>query len=135
MSRRDKTIPGTPGAGVLIVEDEAEIRNLFAMLLEAENYTVFQADEGEAALDLLKEQGDRIAVMITDLGLPRMGGVELISKAKIIHPGVRIVGTSGFGRENVRELVLAAGADEFISKPFNINAVLAKVRQLSTRVP
>ena len=135
MTHRQKPNRESPGAGILIVEDEAEIRNLFAMLLEAEHFTVFQAEEGQAALDLLAEQGEHIAVMITDLGLPRMGGVELITKAKSIRPGIRIVGTSGFGRDNVRELVLAAWADEFIPKPFNINAVLAKVKELSTQVP
>ena len=67
-----------PGA-VLLIEDEEELRTLFAMLLEMEHFTVYQAPDGVRALELLDEHGETIRVVLSDLSLPRLGGTELIS--------------------------------------------------------
>ncbi|MEW6510582.1 MAG: response regulator [Bacteroidota bacterium] len=117
--------------GVLVVEDDAALRGLFGVMLEAEGYEVFQAENGQAGLEMLKSHSSEINVVITDLGLPRIGGVELISRVRQVHPGVKIIGTSGFGARAVRESVLAAGADDFVAKPFSLPDVIGKVKALS----
>jgi len=114
--------------GVLVVEDDPEILTLFSSLLEAEGYRVFHADDGQAGLDTLGAHADEIGMVITDLGLPRLGGIELIARVRAARPAVKIIGTSGFGGQSVREKVLAAGADEFIQKPFSFADVIAKVK-------
>lgn len=116
--------------GVLIAEDQAEIRELLAIIFEMEGFTVIQGEDGQAALDLFEQNKDDIILLVTDLGLPRLGGVELIQKVKKLKPSLRVIGTSGFGRVNVREEVLAAGGDEFFPKPFVATELVQKAKGL-----
>lgn len=117
--------------GVLVVEDDNELRKLFGFLLEAEGFTVFQADDGQVGLDLLAAHLSEIDMVITDMGLPGISGVELIKKIRAVGTNVKIIGTSGFGAKNVRAMVLEAGADEFFSKPFSIPDIIDKVTALA----
>ena len=63
---------------ILISEDEVDINNLLSLILQTEDFTVFQAFDGQAALDLFTAHQDEIELIVTDLGLPKLGGVELI---------------------------------------------------------
>jgi two-component system cell cycle sensor histidine kinase/response regulator CckA len=119
----------TPRA-VLVVEDEQELRSLFAMLLEGEEFTVYQAQDGQVALDMLHEHSAEIGLVITDLGLPHLGGVDLIAKARVLNPSVRIIGTSGLSGAKIREMVMRAGADAFLPKPCSVQEVLRTVREI-----
>ncbi len=115
---------------VLIVEDEAELRTLFSIVLADEHLDVLQAQDGGVALQLLQERAADIRLLITDLGIPSLGGVELIARARELVPGMRIVGTSGMGGQNIREMVLGAGADAFLAKPFSLEDVVRLIRGL-----
>jgi DNA-binding response OmpR family regulator len=117
--------------GVLVVEDDNELRKLFGLLLESEGFVVFQADDGQVALAVLAAHRGEIDMVITDLGLPSLGGVDLIKNIRAVDTQVKIIGTSGFGAKNVRAMVLAAGADEFFSKPFSVGEVIDKVIALA----
>jgi DNA-binding response OmpR family regulator len=116
--------------GVLIVEDEEELRNLFAILLEMDGFTVFQANDGREGLEMLQEHAQEISLLITDLNLPRIGGVDLISKARALNPTIKIVGTSGMSGEAVRLMVMKAGADDFLPKPFQPQEAINKLRAI-----
>jgi two-component system, cell cycle sensor histidine kinase and response regulator CckA len=116
------------GNAVLLVEDEAELRSLFAVLLEMESITVFQAEDGEQALQVFEQHRDEIGLLITDLGLPHVGGVDLIGRIRAMKPSMRILGTSGLSADEVREMVITAGADDFIPKPFSPQEAIEKVR-------
>lgn len=116
------------GNAVLLVEDEAELRSLFAVLLEMESITVFQAEDGEQALQVFEQHRDEIGLLITDLGLPHVGGVDLIGRMRAMKPSMRILGTSGLSADEVREMVITAGADDFIPKPFSPQEAIEKVR-------
>jgi DNA-binding response OmpR family regulator len=121
-----------PTRGVLVVEDDKDLRTLFGMLLEAEGFRVFQANDGQAGLDTLSANAGEIGIVITDLGLPRVGGVDLIARVRAGHPEVKIIGTSGYGAKDVRAMVLAAGADEFYPKPFSVPELINKVKSFGT---
>lgn len=116
--------------GVLLAEDEEEIRTLMGMLFELEGFKVFHAVDGQAALETFNAHSNEIGVLITDLGLPRLGGVELIGKVRALNPAVKIIGSSGYGRSNVRDEVLSAGGDDFFPKPFVAADLVNKVKQL-----
>lgn len=116
--------------GVLIAEDQTEIRELLTIIFQMEGFTVFQGEDGQAALELLEQHQEEILLLVTDLGLPRLGGVELIERAKQLKPSLKIVGTSGYGRVNVREEVLAAGGDEFFPKPFVATELVQKAKSM-----
>jgi DNA-binding response OmpR family regulator len=115
---------------VLIVEDEAELRTLFTIVLGDENLAVLQAHDGNVALALLQERASHIRLLITDLGIPSLGGVELIARARELNPDMKIIGTSGMGGQNIQEMVIGAGADAFLAKPFSIDDVVRLVRRL-----
>lgn len=118
------------GASILIVEDEAELRSLFSIILEMEGFTVLQAADGQKGLDILTAHPGDIAMLITDLNLPKVAGVDLINQARRLNPAVKIVGTSGMGGEKVRDMVMRAGADDFIPKPFQAQDAIRTLKAL-----
>ena len=119
-------------AGVLVVEDDESLRMLFALAFEVEGFVVYQANDGLVALDILLAHQDDIALVVTDLGMPNLGGVDLISRIRATNATVYIIGISGFGANNVRDLVLAAGANDFLPKPLSIPDVISKVKSFIT---
>ncbi len=123
-------MPEGTTAGVLIVEDEPELRSLLVMLLEGENLRVFQARDGQSAVETLREHAQEIGLVITDLGLPRLGGVDLIARARALNPSVKIIGTSGMSGRGIREMTIEAGADAFIPKPFSVKELTTTVRTI-----
>jgi DNA-binding response OmpR family regulator len=128
---KDLPMSSIPQRGVLVVEDDADLRELFGLLFASENFRVFEADDGLVGLKTLQENAGAIDVVVTDLGLPGLGGIELIAKVRAAKPSLRIIGTSGFGAESVRAMVLQAGADEFFPKPFAVREIIDKVKNFS----
>ncbi len=118
---------------VLISEDEVDINNLLSLILESEQFKIFQAFDGLAALEMFKEHSDEIDLVVTDLGLPKLGGVELIEQIRKLKPSVKIIGASGFGRNNVRDEVMQAGGDEFMPKPYITSDLVSTARRLLGR--
>ena len=116
--------------GVLIVEDEQELRTLFAVLLEMEGYQVFQAEDGHQGLESLQSNMASIDMIIADLNLPKLGGIDLIVKALALKPVLKIIGTSGLSSDQVQGMVMRAGAHAFLPKPFQANEALQTVRDI-----
>ena len=123
-------MPDQGAGGVLIVEDEEELRHLFAILLEMEGFKVLQANDGNQGLDLLQKHAGEVRLLITDLNLPRIAGMDLISRARALNPSIKIVGTSGMSGKAVHEMVIKAGADDFIAKPFQPSEAIAKLKAI-----
>jgi len=117
--------------GLLLVEDEHEIRTLLAEVFRMEHYEVFQAADGVEALRLFEIDMDRIDLMLTDLGLPLLGGIELIERVKSMKPSLKNIGSSGYGRQNIREEVLMAGGDEFVPKPYVTSELIRAVKRMA----
>ena len=115
---------------ILIAEDDEEIRKLLALVFQLEQFAVYEAEDGSEALEIFRNHTSEIRLTITDLGLPGLGGVELIESIRALSPTVKIIGVSGFGRGNVRDQVLRAGADEFLSKPFNTGDLIDAAHRL-----
>ena len=115
---------------VLIAEDEDEIRDLLAMMFEANDAVVLKAADGEEAIDLIKAHRDDLALLITDLGLPKLGGIELIQQARALIPSLKVIAASGFGHLNVRAELRKVGVEEFFAKPFSPADLLAAARRL-----
>ena len=116
--------------GILLVEDEDELRSLFATLLQMEGFTVFEADDGDIGLEILRNHGENIDLVMTDLNLPRLAGVELIGMVRSIKPGVKVIGTSGIGGADIIRMVRQAGADTFLPKPFAPQEAIRTVREM-----
>ena len=122
--------PITPGR-ILVVDDEELLRPLLEELLGMDGHQVSTASDGVDAVDILeREQFD---LVITDLVMPRLNGIEVLRAAKRIDPGYPVVVLTGYPSiETVRRLV-NLGATDFITKPFNTDAVRAKVARIIER--
>lgn len=101
---------------VLIVDDEAIIRDLCSKALKG--YRVFQAGDGEEALKVF--QKGEIDVILTDVMMPKMGGIELLRRLKEIEPTLVVIIMTGFAEKDTILNALKADADDFITKPLNL---------------
>jgi two-component system KDP operon response regulator KdpE len=110
---------------VLVVDDEPPIRKLLRMGLTAQGYQTLEAPNGKAALDLLKEAPDLI---ILDLGLPDIPGLDLLRTIRARKEGVPIVVLSSRGDEAGKVEALDLGADDYVTKPFGMDELLARMR-------
>ncbi|MBI3410247.1 MAG: response regulator [Planctomycetes bacterium] len=120
---------------VLLVEDEPLVRNLFRRILQASSYFVLEAASGPEALFLIQQVRMSIDLLITDLSMPHMSGVELAKRLTLEHPETKVLYLSGYG-EGALEGPSAAHGGAFLSKPCTADALLDKVRDaLRDRVP
>jgi len=127
-------VPSSATAGqgsetVLLVEDQAAVRQYIRSVLEDSGYQVLQAANGPDALALARQFPGVIHLLLTDIVLPQMNGVELSEKMKLARPGIRLLFTSGYAEETFGTRGIVAGELTWLPKPFVPTALLAKVRE------
>jgi len=110
---------------ILVVDDEPPIRKLLRMGLSTQGYEILEAPNGKASLDLLGRNPDLI---ILDLGLPDMQGLELLRTMRARNERVPIVVLSSRGDEIGKVQALDLGADDYVTKPFGMDELLARMR-------
>ncbi|MET0445948.1 MAG: response regulator transcription factor [Pseudorhodoplanes sp.] len=110
---------------VLIVDDEPPIRKLLRMGLSTQGYSVLEATNGKMALELMSEQP---GLVILDLGLPDIQGHELLRLIRARDESVPIVVLSSRGDEAGKVQALDLGADDYVTKPFGMDELLARMR-------
>ncbi len=110
---------------VLVVDDEPPIRKLLRMGLATQGYDILDAPSGKVALDLIAQKPDLI---ILDLGLPDIDGLELLRTMREKNEGVPIVVLSSRGEESAKVRALDLGADDYVTKPFGMEELLARIR-------
>ena len=110
---------------VLVVDDEPPIRKLLRMGLSTQGYEILEAPNGKASLDLLSQNPD---LVILDLGLQDMQGLELLRMMRARNEAVPIVVLSSRGDEVGKVQALDLGADDYITKPFGMDELLARMR-------
>src|SRR5712671_4454484 len=110
---------------VLVVDDEPQITRVLRTVLSSQGYQVRTAAEGQAALTNFAEW--RPELVITDLYMPHMDGVELCRRIRAIS-AVPIIVLSVKGEERTKVDALDSGADDYVTKPFGIDELLARVR-------
>jgi DNA-binding NtrC family response regulator len=106
---------------ILIVEDNPHMSSLLADTLEFFDYKGISAKDGEEALRKLAE--DSFDMVITDLRMPRMGGMDLLRTIKDKFPNLPVVVITGFGTDSSKSDALSAHADDFLSKPFKVDEI------------
>jgi len=113
---------------VLVVDDEEPVRALLQRILEEGGYTVLLATDGVEATELYAERGTEIDLVVLDIIMPRMGGRETYERLREINPEVKVLLSSGYTKKGQAQDILAAGARGFLPKPYDLRAVLRKVR-------
>ena len=110
---------------ILVVDDEPPIRKLLRMGLRTQGYEILEAPTGKASLELLAQKPDLI---ILDLGLPDIQGLELLRMIRARSESVPIVVLSSRGDEVGKVQALDLGADDYVTKPFGTEELLARIR-------
>jgi two-component system cell cycle sensor histidine kinase/response regulator CckA len=113
---------------ILLVEDEPAVRQLFAQALLRAGYRVYEARNGQEAMKVFDQHGDKIDLLLTDLRMPYMGGTELAQHLRARRRTLKLICVSGYpgGAEN--ELT-----SDFLAKPFSREDLLSKVREVLDR--
>ena len=116
---------------ILVVEDDASVRNLMAMTLRAHQYRYRTAASGESAmLELTSHAPD---VVLLDLGLPDMDGVDIIKRVRAWSE-LPIIVISARSEDSDKIAALDAGADDYLTKPFSVDELLARLRVVQRRL-
>jgi len=110
---------------ILVVDDEPQITRVLQTTLTSQGYGIRTADDGQQALQEMKSWSPDL--VITDLRMPNMDGLQLC-RAIRAKSGVPIIVLSVKGEETIKVESLDAGADDYVTKPFNVNELLARVR-------
>jgi two-component system KDP operon response regulator KdpE len=110
---------------ILVVDDEAQITRVLKTTLSSQGYGIRSASDGEEALQLMKDWTPDLVV--TDLRMPNMDGLELCRRIRT-ESRIPIIVLSVKGEDTIKVEALDAGADDYITKPFSINELLARVR-------
>ncbi|HEY1794148.1 MAG TPA: response regulator [Opitutaceae bacterium] len=117
------------GELILIVDDEARIRDTAAAILSHNGYRVIMAADGTEAVALFAPRSDEISILITDLSMPNLDGASLANVVRRLNPGVKILAMSGLESGGLnKEVEKFAGA--FLAKPFRANTLLGTVHKL-----
>ena len=113
---------------ILLVEDEPAVRQLFSQALSRTGYRVYEARNGQEAIKVFDQHGDAIDLLLTDLRMPFMGGVELARQLRTRRRTLKLLCISGYAGGGELEF-----SGDFLAKPFSRDELLAKVREILDR--
>ncbi len=111
---------------ILIVDDEDGMREMLADLFRALGYQPIVACNGSEALSLLEK--NKVALVISDIKMPVMDGIEMMRKVKAKYPDLAVILMTGYKPDYSWKEVMKAGASDYITKPFSIEMIEKKVR-------
>lgn len=117
---------------ILVVDDEPQITRVLRTALSSQGYDIRVANDGETALEIMKDWTPDL--VITDLSMPNMDGLELCRRLRL-STKIPIIVLSVKGEERTKVQALDAGADDYVTKPFGIEELLARVRASLRRLP
>ncbi|MCJ7617239.1 MAG: response regulator, partial [Desulfobacterales bacterium] len=124
----EKLIKGT--GTVLIVDDEEDILEVGSELLKTIGYKILTAIDGKEAVEIYKNNMDKIDIVLLDMIMPTMGGGKIFDTIKKINPNAKVLLTSGYSLDSQVAEILDRGCDGFIQKPFNLNQLSEKIREI-----
>ena len=124
----DRTGLGAEGPSVLVVDDDRGVRRLTARMLRLAGYKVLEAESGAEAMQVL-ESNPEISLLVTDIVMPEMHGLDLADRVRARLPNLRVVLMTGHALELTVELELRDSRLPVLLKPFTAQQLLTKVRE------
>ncbi len=115
---------------LLVVEDEEVLVELLKTMLEAQGFRVIIAMDGREAVEHYKEMRSEIDIVLTDMGLPKLGGWDVLAQVRALNPNARVVCASGFMDSSLRDEMIKAGAYEFVQKPYVYDHLVKLFREI-----
>lgn len=123
-------LPIGQGEWILIVDDEASVLEVTKILLEAHNYQVLTASDGNEAIALYTQHQEQISLVLTDMMMPSLDGSSTIRSLEQINPQIKIIAVSGLASN--RQIAETAGTSvkKFLSKPYKIDELLKTLYEI-----
>jgi len=122
------------GEGViLLAEDDPSVRRLVVTELTRRGFTVIEAADGRAALEIFQREKDRVDVIVADVVMPRLNGADLAKEAERIRPGLKILFISGHP-ERAGSGLDPTGITNLLMKPFTADTLAARIKGIMTEV-
>jgi CheY-like chemotaxis protein len=123
-----------PGGTVLLVDDEEDVRRTAGAMLESLGFEVLEAEDGVDALQAFRRHVDRIDLVLLDLTMPRLDGARTLRRLRAMKPGVRVVVSSGYAADEVRER-FARGLPPagYLHKPYGIDELRTALKSALSR--
>jgi two-component system response regulator PilR (NtrC family) len=118
-----------PDVRVLVVDDEQSMRDLLAIMLRQAGYEVVVADGGEAAIETLKR--DSFDLVVTDLRMRKADGLAVLKATKEISPRTVVLVVTAFASTETAVEAMKLGAYDYVTKPFKLDELLAKIKKLT----
>jgi signal transduction histidine kinase/CheY-like chemotaxis protein len=115
---------------VLVVDDEERLLKVYARLLRRIGYDVLTASSGKQAVELVRQHGDTISLVILDMIMPQMSGRQTYEALRAIAPNIKVLLASGYSIDGQAQDILERGCNGFIEKPFDASTLSKKVREL-----
>jgi two-component system, NtrC family, response regulator PilR len=116
----DESAAPAPQRPVLVVDDEQSMREFLSIMLKKQGLSVTVAERGEEAVDLL-EAGERFSLVLTDLKMPGIGGLDVLGRAKEIDPACQVVVMTAYATPETAISAIKQGAYDYITKPFKVD--------------
>lgn len=118
------------GRTVLIVDDDVAVRDTVQRILERYNYRTLKADQGDEGLRLYREHADEIVLVLLDLTMPGIDGVDVFREMRSMRPDVRSILMSGYNEQDATQRFVGKGLAGFLPKPFLVDDLLSKVEEV-----
>jgi|GEM_PF-700254 len=115
---------------ILLVEDDTPLRETAVKILTRQGYTVTEAKNGNDALMICQRMTPPADLILTDVVMPGMGGMELVERVKEIWPGIKILFMSGYSDNALLKMEILTGKIEYLPKPFDLITMTRKVREV-----
>jgi CheY-like chemotaxis protein len=116
---------------ILVVEDDPTIRNILRIVVERMGHVVLEACDGRDGLSVSRTFGERIDLVISDVGMPKMDGPEMVGCLQAERPGIKVLLISAYATDSIRPDL----TQDFLAKPFLPAAVQKKVQEMFARDP
>jgi two-component system cell cycle sensor histidine kinase/response regulator CckA len=120
--------PPTGSETILLVDDKESVRNTGRRILESRGYTVLLANDGQKALEVYEREKERIDLVLLDLTMPRLSGLETLREILQLDPEAKVILASGYSANGPGSAALAEGAAAFVQKPYDLHKLAQAVR-------
>jgi CheY-like chemotaxis protein len=121
---RSPVQPGSRGITVLVADDEESLRRAAVRILSGAGYRVLDAADGESALAVAAAASTPVDVLLTDVVMPGMGGVDLATRLSAREPKLRVIYMSGYPQRHLADEAGLPGGHAFVEKPFSVDSLL-----------
>ena len=126
-----ETLRSTEGTEtIMVVDDEPDVRYFLEVILKTHGYNIVSANDAEEALDIFERHGRKIHLLFSDLGLPKLDGFELSTRARQHDPTLKTILASGYADATIKTKMAELGINGFIAKPYDVGPLLQSIRAI-----